>query len=209
MPAAARGNIVWTSGCTEADALAVLGAAGCMRERSSCRRSSTPRSAPRAARSAKRGRPVIEVAPARRRARSRGGRRGCCGSRHRRDRDGAERDRHRAAVAAIAGAIRRRVPDCHIHVDAAQAFGKVPLDVTALGADSVALAATSSTSEGRGRAWLRAGAVLERCGSAAAEKGLRGGTQDAPGAAASDSPPSARSRRCRRRVRAGSSSRIA
>nr|MBA3453543.1 aminotransferase class V-fold PLP-dependent enzyme [Deltaproteobacteria bacterium] len=88
-------------------------------------------------------------------------------------------------VTAIVAAIRRRSPDCHIHIDAAQAFGKVPLDVAAIGADSVALAGHKLHGpKGSGALWLRTGAVLEPLWvGGGQQKGLRGGTQDAPGAA--------------------------
>ena len=88
-------------------------------------------------------------------------------------------------VAAVAAAVRKRLPHCHIHLDAAQAFGKVPLDVSTLGADSIALAAHKlGGPKGTGALWLRAGTVLEPLWvGGGQQQGLRGGTQDAPGAA--------------------------
>jgi len=181
-----QGDIVWTSGCTEADALAVLGAARVHEGAIVVSSIEHPAVSATAARLGERGRPVIEVAP---------GPDGVL------DPETVAEAAAGAAivaivmvqneigivqpVAAIAGAIRRRAPDCHIHVDAAQAFGKVPLDVTALGADSVALAAHKLHGpKGVGALWLRAGAVLEPLWvGGGQQKGLRGGTQDAPGAA--------------------------
>jgi cysteine desulfurase len=88
-------------------------------------------------------------------------------------------------VAAIARAVRRANPACHIHVDAAQAFGKIAVDVSAIGADSIAIAAHKLHGpKGIGALWLRAGAVLEPLWVGGGQQGgLRGGTQDAPGAA--------------------------
>ena len=88
-------------------------------------------------------------------------------------------------IAAIAGAIRRRAPGCHIHVDAAQALGKIAIDVHALGVDSLAIAGHKLHGpKGSGALWLRAGAALEPLWiGGGQQRGLRGGTQDAPGAA--------------------------
>jgi cysteine desulfurase len=88
-------------------------------------------------------------------------------------------------VAAIARAVRRANPACHIHVDAAQAFGKVPLEVSVIGADSIAIAGHKLHGpKGVGALWLRAGTVLEPLWVGGGQQGgLRSGTQDAPGAA--------------------------
>ncbi|HEX3478668.1 MAG TPA: aminotransferase class V-fold PLP-dependent enzyme, partial [Kofleriaceae bacterium] len=88
-------------------------------------------------------------------------------------------------VAAIARAVRRVNPGCHVHIDAAQAFGKVAIDVAALGADSLAIAAHKLHGpKGVGALWLRTGATLEPLWVGGGQQaGLRGGTQDAPGAA--------------------------
>ena len=181
-----KGDIVWTSGCTEADALAVLGAARVREGAIVVSSIEHPAVSAAAARLGDGGRAVIEVAP---------GPDGVL------DPETVAEAAAAAAivaivmvqneigivqpVAAIAAAIRRRAPDCHIHVDAAQAFGKVPLDVTALGADSVALAAHKLHGpKGVGALWLRAGAVLEPLWvGGGQQRGLRGGTQDAPGTA--------------------------
>ena len=106
--------------------------------------------------------------------------------RGRRDRDGPERDRRSSSRSRRSRArCAARAPGCHIHVDAAQAFGKVPLDVVALGADSVALAGHKLHGpKGVGALWLRAGVTLEPLWvGGGQQRGLRGGTQDAPGAA--------------------------
>jgi cysteine desulfurase len=88
-------------------------------------------------------------------------------------------------IAALVQAIRRVAPGCHIHIDAAQAFGKVAIDVGTLGADSLAIAGHKLHGpKGTGALWLRKGAVLEPLWVGGGQQhGLRGGTQDAPGAA--------------------------
>ncbi len=185
-PAGRKGDIVWTSGCTEADALAVLGAAHVKPGTivvSSIEHAAVTASAHRLGDD---GRTVIEVAP---------GPDGVL------DPDVVAEAAVDAAVVAIVmvqneigtvqpvtaiiAAIRRRSPGCHVHVDAAQAFGKVPLDVAALGADSVALAGHKFHGpKGTGALWLRTGAILEALWvGGGQQRGLRGGTQDAPGAA--------------------------
>jgi cysteine desulfurase len=182
-----RGDIVWTSGCTEADALAVLGAA---RARSTGSIVLSTIEHPAVSAAAKHleasGRTVVEIAP---------------------DATGvldpdtfaeACRDAAVAAivmvqneigvvqpVAAIAAAIRRVAPTCHIHVDAAQAFGKVALDIETLRVDSIAIAGHKLHGpKGAGALWLREAADLQPLWvGGGQQKGLRGGTQDAPGAA--------------------------
>jgi len=185
-PQGTKGDIVWTSGCTEADALAVLGAARVREGAIVVSSIEHPAVTATALRLAGAGRAVVEVAP------------GPDGVLDPEVVAGAAAGAAVVAivmvqneigivqpVAAIVGAIRRRAPDCHIHVDAAQAFGKVPLDVTAIGADSVALAAHKLHGpKGAGALWLRTGAVLEPLWvGGGQQRGLRGGTQDAPGAA--------------------------
>src|SRR5215468_6771984 len=123
------GDIVWTSGCTEADALAVLGAA---RTRPGAIITSSIEHAAVATLAARLGesRPAIQVEP---------GADGVI------DPEAVARAASSAAVvaivmvqneigvvqpvAAIARAVRQVNPSCHIHVDAAQAFGKVPVEV--------------------------------------------------------------------------------
>jgi cysteine desulfurase len=179
------GDIVWTSGCTEADALAVLGAA---RTRpgaivmSSIEHAAVGQLATRLGDS----RAAVQVEP---------GPDGVI------DPDAVARAAHDAAVVAIvmvqneigvvqpvaqiARAVRRANPSCHIHIDAAQAFGKVSVDVREIGADSVAIAAHKLHGpKGIGALWLRTGVVLEPLWvGGGQQRGLRGGTQDAPGAA--------------------------
>jgi cysteine desulfurase len=180
------GDIVWTSGCTEADALAVLGAA---RTRPGAIVTSSiehPAVGQLAARLGD-GRTAVEIEP---------GPDGVI------DPAAVARAAAGAAVvaivlvqneigvvqpvAAIARAVREVNPTCHIHVDAAQAFGKVAIDVAAIGADSLAIAAHKLHGpKGIGALWLRTGRVLEPLWIGGGQQGgLRGGTQDAPGAAA-------------------------
>jgi len=179
------GDIVWTSGCTEADALAVLGAA---RTRpgsivvSSIEHAAVGTLADRLGdgRVAIRGAPgrdgVIEPAAVARAA------------------EGAavvaivmvqNEIGVVQPVAEIVRAVRQANPSCHHHIDAAQAFGKVGIDVRAIGADSLAIAAHKLHGpRGVGALWLRTGATLEPLWVGGGQQGgLRGGTQDAPGAA--------------------------
>src|SRR5215470_16130999 len=181
----AIGDIVWTSGCTEADALAVLGAA---RTRPGAIVTSSIEHAAVGMLAARLGesRGAVRVEP---------------GSDGVIDPDAVAHAADGAAVvaivlvqneigvvqpvAAIARAVRRANPTCHIHIDAAQAFGKVAIDVAAIGADSLAIAAHKLHGpKGIGALWLRSGAVLEPLWVGGGQQGgLRGGTQDAPGAA--------------------------
>jgi cysteine desulfurase len=179
------GDIVWTSGCTEADALAVLGAARTRPGSIVVSSIEHPAVGALAARLGE-SRAAVHVEP---------GPDGVI------DPDAVARAAHDAAVvaivmvqneigvvqpvAAIARAVRRVNPTCHIHVDAAQAFGKVALDVSVIGADSIAIAAHKLHGpKGIGALWLRTGATLEPLWVGGGQQGgLRGGTQDAPGAA--------------------------
>ncbi|MBL0216468.1 MAG: cysteine desulfurase [Myxococcales bacterium] len=180
------GDIVWTSGCTEADALAVLGAAHVKAGTIVLSSIEHPAVSAVAARLGDQGRRVVTVAP---------GPDGVLDPEVVAD---AAADAGVVSivmvqnevgivqpVAAIIAAVKQRAPSCHFHVDAAQAFGKVALDVTALGADSVAIAGHKLHGpKGTGALWLRAGVVLEPLWvGGGQQKGLRGGTQDAPGAA--------------------------
>jgi len=181
-----RGDIVWTSGCTEADALAVLGAARVKPGPVVVSAVEHPAVGAAASRLEDGGRTVVRLAV---------GRDGVI------DPDEAARAATGAGVVAIVmvqneigvvqpvasiiAAIRTTAPDCHVHVDAAQAFGKIPLDASALGADSIALAAHKfGGPKGSGALWLRKGATLEPLWVGGGQQlGLRGGTQDAPGTA--------------------------
>ena len=154
-----KGDIVWTSGCTEADALAVLGAARARAPGDIVLTSIEHPAVSAAAKNLEATHAVFQIAP---------------------DASGvidpdafaaACRDAAVAAivmvqneigvvqpVAAIAAAIRSTNPRCHIHIDAAQAFGKVPLDVTTLDVDSIAIAGHKLHGpKGVGALWLRKG----------------------------------------------------
>jgi cysteine desulfurase len=179
-----RGDIVWTSGCSEADALAVLGAAR-VRD-GAVVVSSIEHPAVGATAAQLPGERVVEIAP---------GRDGVL------DPDVVAAAARGASVVAIvmvqneigvvqpiaqiAQAVRAAAPDAHFHVDAAQAFGKIAIDVAALGADSIAIAGHKlGGPKGVGALWLRRGKVLRPLWIGGGHQhGLRGGTQDAPGAA--------------------------
>ncbi|MBR5525118.1 MAG: cysteine desulfurase [Clostridia bacterium] len=96
---------------------------------------------------------------------------------------------------AVAG-IRRVAPQAHIHCDAVQAAGKIPLHAGRWGLDSVAVSAHKIHGpKGVGALYLRKGARLQpRNIGGKQEKGLRCGTEAAPliaafGAAIEELPP--------------------
>jgi cysteine desulfurase len=88
-------------------------------------------------------------------------------------------------VAEVVRVVRARAPGCHVHCDAVQALGKVPVDVAALGVDSAAFAAHKLHGpKGVGALWVRHGARLTPLwGGGGQQGGLRSGTEDVAGAA--------------------------
>lgn len=88
-------------------------------------------------------------------------------------------------VAELARAARARAPGVHVHCDATQALGKLAIDVAALGVDSLGVAGHKLHGpKGTGALWLRRGVtVAPLWGGGGQQGGLRHGTQDAPGAA--------------------------
>jgi cysteine desulfurase len=70
----------------------------------------------------------------------------------------------------------------HLHVDAVQALGQLPLRAAGLGADSVAVSAHKiHGGKGAGALWLRAGArVSPLWDGGRQERGLRSGTENVP-----------------------------
>lgn len=88
-------------------------------------------------------------------------------------------------VAALAAAARARAPGVHVHCDATQAVGKLAIDIDALGVDSLGLAGHKLHGpKGAGALWLRHGRGLAPLwGGGGQQGGRRSGTQDAPGAA--------------------------
>ena len=187
-PGGAAGDLIWTSGGTESDALGLLGVArarpGGAVVVTALEHDAVLRSAEQLGRA---GHPVT-IVPA--------GRRGTI-----------DVDSIAAAVtpatavvalmrvqnelgtlqpvAEIARAVHARAPGCHVHCDAVQALGKIPVDVAALGVDSAAFAAHKLHGpKGVGALWLRHGATIEPLwGGGGHQGGRRAGTQDAPGAA--------------------------
>lgn len=183
-PDGARGDVVWTSGGTESDALGVIGAA---RARGGGAIVVSAVEHPAVTASAATVGPV-RIAPV--------------------DGDGVLDVEAAAAlidadtaviavvavanelgavqpVAALAAAARARAPGVHIHCDATQAVGKVAVDVGALGVDSVALAGHKLHGpKGAGALWLAHGATIAPLWSGGGQQGgRRHGTQDAVGAA--------------------------
>jgi cysteine desulfurase len=181
------GDIVWTSGCSEANALAVLGAARTHDGTIVISTLEHPAIGTLADRLAAQGRTIVRVAP---------GPGGVL------DPDEMARAAIDAGVvaflsvqneigvvqpvAAIAHAVRAAAPAAHIHLDAAQALGKVALDASTLGVDSIAIAGHKLHGpKSTGALWLRQTAHIEPLWvGGGQQKGLRGGTQDAPGSAA-------------------------
>jgi cysteine desulfurase len=86
-------------------------------------------------------------------------------------------------VAELAAHLRER--EIHLHCDAVQALGKITVDVQALGADSVAFAAHKIHGpKGVGALWVRRGARLEPMwGGGGHQDGIRSGTLNVPGIA--------------------------
>jgi cysteine desulfurase len=74
-------------------------------------------------------------------------------------------------------------PDLHVHCDAVQALGKVTIDVEALGVDTLAVAAHKLHGpKGVGALWLKNGArVSPLWGGGGHQGGLRSGTLNVPG----------------------------
>ena len=180
------GDVVWTSGCSEANALEVLGAARVKPGRIIISTFEHPAITTLADRLAQEGREVIRVAP---------GRDGIVDP----DEVAGHADNDSIVaiimvqneigvvqpIAAIASALRARAPRAHFHVDAAQSLGKVALDVSSLAVDSISIAGHKLHGpKGAGALWLRSGVTIEPLWvGGGQQKGLRGGTQDAPGAA--------------------------
>jgi cysteine desulfurase len=88
-------------------------------------------------------------------------------------------------VAEAVRAARARRPDVHVHCDAVQALGKVPVDVGDLGADSVGFSAHKIHGpKGAGAMWLKRGLQIDAMwGGGGHQSGLRSGTLNVPGIA--------------------------
>jgi cysteine desulfurase len=86
-------------------------------------------------------------------------------------------------VAAIARGLRARGAAAHLHVDGVQAIGLCPVDVRELGADSLALSGHKFHGlKGTGALWTRPGARLQALWDGGRqERELRSGTENVPG----------------------------
>src|SRR5262249_3060291 len=86
-------------------------------------------------------------------------------------------------VAELAARLRARGFRGHLHVDAVQALGKLPLRLAELGADSIALASHKIHGpKGVGAIVVRPGVALRPLwGGGKHEGGLRPGTENVPG----------------------------
>ncbi|MBP5429111.1 MAG: cysteine desulfurase [Clostridia bacterium] len=93
-------------------------------------------------------------------------------------------------VAAVAAALRRSSPDAILHVDATQAYLKVPFTVKSLGCGMVTLSSHKIEGPmGTGALWVDPGVIRNRGLSpilfgGGQEGGLRSGTEDPPSVAA-------------------------
>jgi cysteine desulfurase len=88
-------------------------------------------------------------------------------------------------VGEIARLVKERRPDVHVHTDAVQALGKIEIDVLQLGVDSVAVAAHKLHGpKGVGALWYRKDTRLSPLWSGGGHQGgLRSGTLNVPGIA--------------------------
>jgi cysteine desulfurase len=88
-------------------------------------------------------------------------------------------------VAEVARAIKARHPQIHIHCDAVQGLGKIPIDAHTLDVDSLALSAHKlGGPKGVGALWLRKGArVTPLWAGGGQQRGVRSGTENVPGIA--------------------------
>jgi cysteine desulfurase len=86
-------------------------------------------------------------------------------------------------VVEVVRAVRARRPDVHIHCDAVQALGKIPIDARALGVHSLAVSAHKLHGpKGTGALWLAPGArVRPLVVGGGQEHGRRAGTENVAG----------------------------
>jgi cysteine desulfurase len=98
-------------------------------------------------------------------------------------------------MAELVREVRKSSSPVTLHVDAAQAWGKLPLDLTAMGADLVTFSSHKiGALAGSGLVWVARGTPLSALIRGKQEKGRRGGTENllgimAMGAAAADLDP--------------------
>ncbi len=88
-------------------------------------------------------------------------------------------------VAELARAAKQRCPEVHVHCDAVQGLGKLPIDVTTLGVDSLAVSSHKLHGpKGVGALWLRKGArLVPLWAGGGQQRGVRSGTENVPGIA--------------------------
>jgi cysteine desulfurase len=88
-------------------------------------------------------------------------------------------------IAELSRALQAAGRKVHIHCDAVQGLGKIGVDVTSLGADSVAFAAHKIHGpKGSGALWLRKGArITPLWAGGGQQEGVRSGTLNVPGIA--------------------------
>ncbi|HUS62958.1 MAG TPA: cysteine desulfurase family protein [Kofleriaceae bacterium] len=189
-PGGAHGDVIWTSGGTESDALGVMGAARARKKRgrhllySSIEHSAVRESINRLARGGwdaaaipAGASGVIDVA------------------------DLLARVTAETQVVALmlvnneigtiqpvaeaVAALRAAGRDVHVHCDAVQALGKIAVDVVALGADTVAFSAHKIHGpKGSGALWVKKGTHLDAMwGGGGHQDGVRSGTLNVPGIA--------------------------
>jgi cysteine desulfurase len=83
---------------------------------------------------------------------------------------------------ALVAAVRHKAPRCHVHVDAVQAVGKLPVDVGRGGFDSLSLSGHKlHAPKGIGAFWLKPGRRIQPLTyGGGQERGLRPGTEAVP-----------------------------
>ncbi|HLT57384.1 MAG TPA: cysteine desulfurase family protein [Limnochordales bacterium] len=123
-------------------------------------------------------------------------------------------------VADIAAAVKARSPETLVHVDGVQALGKLPINVKELPIDLLSVSAHKIHGpKGVGALWIRPGVrIVSLLGGGTQERGLRPGTENVPGiigfgaaaeAAAADLPQAAaRMARLRERLWEGIQARV-
>ncbi len=86
-------------------------------------------------------------------------------------------------VSALTREIRAQFPRVHIHCDAAQALGKIPIDIGTLGVDTLALSGHKLHGpKGIGALWLRNKARIQPLWTGGGQQnGIRAGTLNVPG----------------------------
>ena len=86
-------------------------------------------------------------------------------------------------IAEISAAVKAKRPDIQLHCDAVQGFGKLVVDVRTLGVDTLAISGHKIAGpKGIGALWIRRGArIAPLWQGGGQQQGLRSGTENVPG----------------------------